>query len=713
MPLSAGTRLGPYEILLSIGAGGMGEVYKARDTRLNRVVAIKCLRPQSSARFEQEARAVAALNHPHICQIFDVGADYLVLEFVEGAPLQGPVPAAEALPLALQIASALEAAHKRGILHRDLKPANVLVTDSGAKLLDFGLAKLTGESDIDSTQTTEGTLLGTAAYMSPEQAQGRPVDARSDIFSFGAVLYELLSGRRAFGGDSFLETLNSVVNSDPPPLDCPAFSIIQRCLAKDPAQRFQNGLELKEALRAAMEQPSAPARLRPSIAVLPFANMSGDAEQEYFSDGLTEEIINALAQIPDLKVIARTSAFAFKGQNLDVRKIAGALGVTHVLEGSVRKAGNRIRVTAQLIAAADGGHLWSERYDGDLEDIFAVQDATAASIANALELKLAAGPRKYTPKLPAYEAFLRARHHIQRWSPDSAVKAQHYMYEAAALDPAFALPHCELGWCYFTLATENRISPGEAARMIREEAQAALAIDPALGDARAMRAMAAVLDYDWEEAGRDFAWALSHGPVQPLTRAFYSVWYLAPVGRMEEAEEQMRLSLEEDPLNIYSRVLYGAELFTCGRSEEGERLQAQILELDPNVWLAYVWRAAHHAARGRLAEALADAAKGYELAPWNVIAVGLHAGLLALTGDQAAAEKRIGELANFAAFGAPCGHATYHGLCSEIDAAADWYEKAIEQRDTRAPWITANIIGERLTSHPRWRALRRMMRLPE
>jgi serine/threonine protein kinase len=300
------------------------------------MVAIKQLKGDQNERFEQEARAIAALNHPHICQIYDVGPDYLVLEFIEGEPLCGPLPAERALPLALQIASALEAAHKRGLLHRDLKPANVMVTESGAKLLDFGLAKLTPDSDTDATRTVQGTLLGTAAYMSPEQAQGRPLDARSDIFSFGAVLYEVLSGRRAFSGDSFLETLNAVVRCEPAPLDSPLASVVRKCLAKRASERFQSATELKAALANSAATVDSP---RASIAVLPFANMSADKEQEYFSDGLAEEIINLLAHIPGLKVIARTSAFAFRGKEQDIRRIAEALGVAHVLEGSVRRAG--------------------------------------------------------------------------------------------------------------------------------------------------------------------------------------------------------------------------------------------------------------------------------------------------------------------------------------------------------------------------------------
>src|SRR5579871_1432031 len=446
MSLSAGTRLGPYEILSSIGAGGMGEVWKARDTRLNRIVAIKRLKPDSSARFQQEARAIAALCHPNICQIFDIGADFLVLEFVEGSPLKGPLSAAEALPLAIEIASALEAAHKRGILHRDLKPDNVLVTERGVKLLDFGLAKMTGEPDIDTTRTTDGTLLGTAAYMSPEQARGLSLDARSDIFSFGSLLYELLSGRRAFARASILETLNAVVSSEPQPLDSPLSSVVKKCLAKDAAQRFQSATELKAALanpptkiehiQAGIAQAAV---AQASIAVLPFANMSVDKDQEYFSDGLAEEILNLLAKVPGLKVIARTSSFAFRGKEQDVRNIAQALSVRTILEGSVRKSGNRIRVTAQLIDASDGSHLWSERYDRELIDVFEVQDEIAAAIAGSLRLELRPEGRKHTPAAPVYEEFLKARHYLRNWYPEFASKARECLQRALTLDPDFAL----------------------------------------------------------------------------------------------------------------------------------------------------------------------------------------------------------------------------------------------------------------------------------
>src|SRR5713101_2040972 len=316
MPLSVGDKLGPYEILAPIGKGGMVEFYRARDPRLNRDVAVKVSAAQFSERFEREAKAIAALNHSHICQVYDVGPNYLVMEFIEGDPLKGPLPLEKALEYARQIASALDAAHKKNITHRDLKPANILVTASGVKLLDFGLAKMATAPVPDAaTQTmplTEaGAIMGTAAYMSPEQAKGEEVDPRSDIFSFGVVLYEMLSGRRAFSRNSSIETMAAIVRDEPAPLDGPAnlSAIVTRCLHKLPASRFQTMNEV----RAALEQVTSTATAKtPSIAVLPFANMSADKENEYFSDGLAEEILNLLAKIPGLKVIARTSSFAFR-----------------------------------------------------------------------------------------------------------------------------------------------------------------------------------------------------------------------------------------------------------------------------------------------------------------------------------------------------------------------------------------------------------------
>jgi serine/threonine protein kinase len=468
--LQPGTCLGPYEILSAIGAGGMGEVWKARDTRLGRIVAIKQLAAPNADRFDKEARAIAALNHPHICQVYDVGPDYLVLEYIEGHPIRGPLPADEALRLAMQIAGALEGAHSKGILHRDLKPANIMVTEGGStKLLDFGLAKVM-DADADVTRTVDGTVLGTAAYMSPEQAEGKPLDARSDVFSFGAVLYEILSGSRAFPGTTTVQVWNAVLRDDPSPLQAPPAldRIVRRCLAKQVGQRFQTMTDVRVALEQAMREVSARSREPDaSIAVLPFANMSRAPDDDYFSDGLAEELINLLAHVPNLKVAARTSAFAFRGKEQDIRRIAETISVSNVLEGSVRRAGSRIRVTAQLISAEDGCHLWSERYDRELADVFAIQDDIAQAIAGALQVRLTSTPSRHTPNVPAYEALLKARYHSRAHLPEAHARAKEHCDQAIALDPEYAAPHALLGFNYLFATTHTGRPIREVAPLIR------------------------------------------------------------------------------------------------------------------------------------------------------------------------------------------------------------------------------------------------------
>ena len=703
MPLSAGEKLGPYEILAPIGKGGMGEVWKARDTRLDRVVAIKQLKGQHSARFQQEARAIAALNHPHICQIYDVGPDYLVLEYVEGAPVQGPIAPPEAVRVALQIASALEAAHTKKILHRDLKPGNILMSAAGAKLLDFGLAKLVADEDVTQTVGVSGTPL----YMSPEQAEGKPLDTRSDVFSFGAVLYELLAGRRAF------DSLAAVLRDDPQSLGSVPVAlqaIVTRCLRKNPAERFSSVVELRAALEVLTKLPAAQ---QPSIAVLPFANMSGDKEQEYFSDGLAEEIINVLAHIPGLRVIARTSAFAFKGQNTDIRQIAEALGVTHVLEGSVRKSGKRVRVAGQLITAHDGSHIWSERFDRDMEDVFAIQDEIAEAIAAALKMRLSphAVARRHTPTLPAYEALLKARHYLLKWTPESLPRGKQCYQEAIELDPQFASAHSELGLHYFVLASENQITAREAAVLMREEARTALQIDPSLAEAHAVLALVAVLEYDWKEAGRQFDLAMAQDPVPPMVRYFYGSFYLCPLARLPEALQQFELALREDPLNPVLRMTPGLCLLGAGDAA-GEAELLKVLELNENFWIPLLWLAAYYLMQGRIQEALAFAERGYLQVPSHRGVIGQFAGILKSAGNAKRAQELLATLSSGAAFGEPIGFFGYHMACREWELAAGWLEKAIEQRDTRAPWILPHLFGPGFTASPYWPKLAKMMNLP-
>jgi serine/threonine protein kinase/Tfp pilus assembly protein PilF len=718
MPLSAGDRLGPYEILALIGTGGMGEVYKARDTRLDRTVAIKRLKGQHTARFEQEARAIAALNHPNICTLHDIGPDYLVMEYVEGKPLQGPLRVEDAMKLALQIAAALEEAHGRGILHRDLKPGNILVTGKGAaKLVDFGLAKLITDSESDVTKTIEGTVMGTAAYMAPEQAEGKPLDARSDIFSFGAVLYEMLSGTRVFGGTSTAQVLSAVLRDEPAPLPAalkiPAEldRVIRRCLRKAPADRFQTMAEVKGALGQVSLRTSEE---QPSIAVLPFANMSADKDNEYFSDGLSEEIINALAHIPGLQVTARTSAFAFRGKEQDIRKVAEALDVRTILEGSVRRAGNRIRVTAQLINAVDGYHLWSERYDRELADVFAIQDEIAQAIAAALQMKLSAQPaRQYTPELPAYEAYLKGRHHMARFTPESMARSRECFEQAIALDPKFALAHSELGNCFLQRTLSGFLPAHEAMPLVRDAAKRALDVDPALPEAQALLGtVAGVYDLDWREAERRFRLALARDPVPAYVHQLYGFFYLLANGRSREAAEELERARKQDPLAVSVRTHLGNSLLAAGREAEAEAEFRQILELDESFWPARMNMIMIHALRGELVEALAYAEKAYTAAPGFPQAIGLLAGVLALSGDTGRAEAILEKLRPGQAYGAPRALALYHLLCGEVEKAADWTGKAIQQRDPLMMLFLRYPVGKPLRSSPRWPALAKMMNLP-
>jgi non-specific serine/threonine protein kinase len=447
--LATGTRLGPYEIVSFLGAGGMGEVYKARDTRLDRTVAIKMLPgdfaadPERARRFEREARTISKLNHPHICALHDVGqhdgSSFLVMEYLEGESLaerlkHGPLHLADAIRCATQIADALSEAHQQGIVHRDLKPANVVLTKKGAKLLDFGIAKLRAGAVSEEAATAtaseltgEGVIVGTPQYMAPEQLEGKPVDARTDVFAFGVVLYEMVTGHKAFEATTKAGLIAAILNGEPAPLSriqpqAPGWldRLVRRCLAKDPRARWPSCGELLAALGRGGEAQSRRRRavlaaaagcavllavavaLWPrrahgpapppvaaeipakSIAVLPFQNLSPDPENAYFADGMTEDVLTQLAKIQDMKVIARTSVMQYKGTTKPVREIARELGVATVLEGSVRRAGNRVRITGQLIDARTEQHLWAENYDRDLADIFAIQSEVAEQIATAL-----------------------------------------------------------------------------------------------------------------------------------------------------------------------------------------------------------------------------------------------------------------------------------------------------------------------------------------
>ncbi len=707
----------------------MGEVYRARDTRLDRTVAIKVL-PAAVAhdsdrlrRFEHEARAIASLNHPHICQLYDIGPGYLVLEYIDGAPLRGPIAAPEAVRQAIQIARALEAAHDRGILHRDLKPTNVLITRDGTvKLVDFGLAKLMGaptEPSDDATRTLSGTLagvvVGTPAYMSPEQAEGRPLDARSDVFSFGAVLYELLSGAHAFEGDTAAQLVSALLRDDPRPIQAPPAieRIIRQCLAKQPAQRFQAMAELRAVLEhAAAELSSTPTERDRSIAVLPFANLSADKENEYFGDGLAEEIINALANVPGIRVTGRTSSFSFRGKDLDAAEIGRRLKVEHLLEGSVRRAGNRLRVTAQLITVRDGFHLWSERYDRELTDIFAIQDEVTQAITDVLRIKLspqAADRPRREPNLRAYEAYLTARAHWFRGTSQSQIQFKEFIDRAIALDPEFGPPHALLGG-YYSMVGHLGLRPArEVVPLGRAAVEEALRLDPSLPEAHSLLGVwAGTFSFDWSEAERQWRLAMAGEPVSREVRLWYGNHYLLPMGRPAEAVEFMAGGVEADPLNLLYRHHLARGLRNAGRLRDAEDELRKILELDANFPYALGTLGSLCAHEGRLEEALVLTEQACALMPWANAFAGQLAALLRRTGENRRAEALRESLSRGGAYGAPTGMTIFHAMCGEFERAGEWAVRAVDERYPEF----LNMLRPWLQSSPQWRALARLMNLP-
>ena len=727
MNLARGIKLGPYEILAPIGAGGMGEVWRARDTRLGRIVAIKKVREQHSERFKQEARSIAALNHSFICQLYDIGPDYLVLEYVEGKPLSSPLPEKEAVRLAIQIATALEAAHKKGIIHRDLKPANIMVTDEGSvKLLDFGLAKLyeqdasistSATADFPATQT--GAVLGTVAYMSPEQAQGQPADARSDIFSFGLVLYEMLSGRRAFAGESPVATALSLVKDEPPPLQAsPSLEkIVRRCLAKNPPGRYQTMSDVKTALEQVFEEKAkVVAEPQPSIAVLPFVNMSGDKEQEYFSDGLAEEIINVLAHIPGLRVAGRTSSFFFRSKDVEFVEIGKKLNVGHILEGSVRKAGNRIRVTAQLINVADGFHLWSERYDREMTDVFAIQDEISQAIAEKLRVRLSGeGPlvKRHTENVEAYSLYLKARHHSLKLTPEGLSKGQEYCEQAIAMDPNYALAWFGLAEIYNIHGYFGYMGPKMAYEQCRKAALKALELDEALPQAHAIIATLRAGEYDWKGSEREFARALDISPEPLDVRYLYNYFYLVPMRRLDEAIAGAKRVLELDPLSPMKQVHLGIYYFYARQWDRAIKQYLNAIELDPNYYIAHSNLGNLYIQIGKLEDAVQACETSMQLAGRSSHAIGTLGVAYARAGRTGEARKLLEELNDRAQKTnvPPSMFAHIYFCLGESDKAFDWLEKAVDEQDALILHFQVSPYSDPLRSHPRFHALLRKMNL--
>jgi len=797
MPLSPGIRLGPYEILDPIGAGGMGEVYRARDTRLGREVAIKVLPESMSAdsdrlrRFEQEARAASALNHPNILTVHDFGqqngSPYVVSELLEGETLRGrlvagALSARKATDYATQIAQGLAAAHEKGIVHRDLKPENLFVTKDGrVKILDFGLAKLT-RPEVPSTPLTEvptspaetepGVVMGTVGYMSPEQVRGQPTDHRSDIFAFGAILYEMLTGRRAFRGISPADTMSAILKDEPEfspahPDAPPALEhIVRRCLEKSPQERFQSARDLAFALRETSSGSAAsravslplprprsapwlapvgllvllavliavnvgglrdwifgrgrPARIQ-SLAVLPLENLSRDSEQEYFADGMTEELIAELGKIRALRVISRTSAMRYKGTKKSMPEIARELDVDALVEGSVLPSGNRVRITTQLIQAATDRHLWSESYERDIKDVLALQSEVARSIAREIKIAVTpqeearlAGARPVDPE--AHQLYLKARFYLAKNTPEAAQKAFGYITKCIEKDPAYAPAYAALSNNYIGLGYTgiDVLPPREAMPKAKAAALKALELDDTLSDARTdLGVVRWAYDWDWSGAAKDLKRGIELNPSNP-TGHFRFGLYLSSLGRFDEAASEFGRALELDPLALVINHAQAWPYHLSRRYDEAIQKYRKTLEMEPNFARTHLRLGEVFAAKGMYREAIGEYEKFSALGGGSTMAVALIGNAHALTGKRQEALRAIEELtAASKRRYVPSFHfaLVYTGL-GDKDKAFAWFERAYEERSQFLVDLKFEPILDPLRSDPRFAELVRRVGVP-
>jgi serine/threonine-protein kinase len=783
MTLAAGSRLGPYEIVGLLGAGGMGEVYRARDERLGREVAIKILPSGLSKdadrlrRFEQEARAAGVLNHPNILAIYDLGthdgSPYVVSELLEGETLRarlagGAFTPRKALGHALQIANGLAAAHEKGIVHRDLKPENIFVTRDGrVKILDFGLAKLTQpESDqgsgtnlpTASRGTEPGVVLGTLGYMSPEQVRGKPADSRSDIFSFGAILYEMLSGKRAFHGDSAADTMSAILKEDPPELSqtrpglAPGLDrVVRHCLEKNPEERFQSARDLAFDLET-ISDVSSPAtlpgtrparlgrlgrpllvaagialalavvavlRLRPrggeidSIAVLPFVNATPDPSAEYLSDGISESLINTLSQVPQLRVAARTLAFRYKGRDTDPQKVGRELNVRAVLSGKVLQRGDLLDVQADLVDVATGAQLWGDHYNRKLADVQVVEEAIAKEISEKLRLRLTGEEKKKlakrdTESTEAYQLYLRGRHAWEKRTPAALQESIDYFNRAIDKDPSYALAYAGLADVYAVLSSYSLMSPRDSFPKSRAAAVKALEIDNGLARAHAtLGNLLFCYDWNWTGGEAELKKAIRLDPSYPTSYHWYGI-LLAARGRFDEALEQLHRARDLDPFSSVIEGNIARTHFFAGHYDlaisEGRKTS-----FGPG----HVSAAQAYLAKKMPEEARLEFQKAVETMSASPVSLMFRGQAEAAAGRRADALKTIEEMKTLAAsrYISPAYIAQIYIDLGEKDHALDWLEKAYGDHSWDLIFLGVNPHYASLRTDPRFTDLLRRLNL--
>ena len=684
-----------YRILKKLGEGGMGEVYLAEDTRLGRQIALKVLPasyqydPERRTRFLTEARAASALRSPNIAAIYDIGehegAMFIAMEYVDGEVLSEHIsrrtmPTAEIIEITMQIADTLDEAHALGIVHRDIKSSNLMVTERGlVKMLDFGLAKVIRPESVgdegDPTvplgaQTAVGIVMGTVSYMSPEQALGHKIDQRSDLFSLGIVVYEMLTGRLPFDGSSTTEIIDSIIHKEPIAIarfnyDVPPEleRIARKCLEKDRQRRYQRAREISADLRnlrrdggtgettnasgTGKSQPSRRSRSRKaidSLAILPLVNASGDPDAEYLSDGITESIINTLSQLPKLRVMARSTVFRYKGGEVDPQVVGRELGVRAVLTGRVLQRGDLLIIKAEMADAGDGSHLWGEQYSRKLSDIFTIEEEISREISEKLRLKLSGAEKKqlakrYTENGEAYQLYLKGRFHWNKRTEEALKKGIDYFKQAIESDPAYALAYAGLADSYNILASYSAVAPKDAFPLAKAAASRALELDSELAEGHTSLAFAKFgYDWKWTESEREFRRALKLNPGYAMAHNWFGVTVVAQ-GRFDEAFDQINRALELDPLSLPINTNAGWLLHLARRYDEAIEQYLRTIELDEGFGLAHRRLGQTYAQTQMYNEAVVEFQKAVKLSGEDVELLSARAHFYATLGETGKAKE--------------------------------------------------------------------------
>ncbi len=742
-----------YQITAELGKGGMGRVYRALDKEINEEVAIKLLKPEivdeesTIGRFRNELKLTRKIAHKNVCKMYHLAKEgetlYITMEYVSGEDLkrlikkEGKIPEEEALSIARQVIAGLAEAHELGVVHRDLKPQNIMIDKKGnAKIMDFGIARSKEAPGV----TTTGMIIGTPDYISPEQAEGEEADKRSDIYSFGVLLYEMVIGSVPFRGDTALSVAikhKTQIPSDPRKLNPEVSEGLSRliliCMEKERDRRYQSAedllsdlVKIERGLPTELREIPAkePAReligerkWRNSIVVLPFVDLSAQRDQEYFCDGMVEELINSLSRIKDLRVVARTSAFSFKGKDADIREIGKRLNVKTVLEGSVRKAGNRLRITTQLVNVEEDFPIWSDRYDRELEDVFAIQDNIAQSIVNALKIEVlgekeAPLVKSHTEKPEAYEAYLKGNFHYWKLSPENIALALDYYQLTLEKDPNFALAYTGISSVWVTRGMLGIVPPLEAFPKVKEAVLKAIELDDTLSEVHYNLAIFRFYyEWDWTGAEKAFQRAIELNPNNANIHLIYSS-FVDMMGHPEEAMAEIERALELDPLNFFAQCIFGLHLFNQRRNDDAIAHFLNTLRTEPNFPLAHegLWVAFHQKRMDK--EALAEAKKYFEVQGDREVAQALERGYAEAGYSRAmslAAEKLA--MRSKQTYVQPSQIARLYDHAGEKDRALEWLEKAFKEHEPAL--VSLNVWPQgALRDDPRFEDMLQRMNFP-